>query len=52
MITIRNVLKAVRKHCLECSGGVPSEVARCTMKKCPLYRYRMGLDVLYKEEKE
>ncbi|MBE9594915.1 MAG: hypothetical protein IMF19_15705 [Proteobacteria bacterium] len=53
MISARILLKAIRKNCLECSGGVPSEVAECTMTKCPLYQYRMGLDVLYnpKEEK-
>ncbi len=32
---------AIRLACLECMGGVQSEVARCTDRECPLYRYRM-----------
>lgn len=54
MITIRKLLKAIRNNCLECSGGVASEVADCSMKECPLYAYRMGLAELYntKEEKK
>ena len=35
-------LKAIRKHCLECSGGSPSEVKNCVIPECPLYQYRLG----------
>jgi hypothetical protein len=53
MITIRKLLKAIRKNCLECSGGAASEVEQCSMKRCPLYAYRMGLQGLYEvKEKE
>jgi hypothetical protein len=34
--------KAIRQHCLQCVGWVPSEVRRCTGKLCPLYPYRLG----------
>ena len=35
-------LKAIKKHCIECMGGVKKEVARCTAPKCPLFNYRDG----------
>lgn len=35
-------LKAIRKHCLECSGGSWNEVKLCVIPTCPLYRYRFG----------
>lgn len=35
-------MKAIRKKCVECSGGSYREVALCTVKKCPLYAYRFG----------
>lgn len=34
--------KAIRLKCLECSGGSFVEVRECTVKKCPLYLFRMG----------
>lgn len=46
MISIGILLKAIRKNCLDCSGGVASEVADCSMKRCPLYPYRMGVYTL------
>jgi hypothetical protein len=53
MISIRKLLKAIRKNCLVCSGGIQSEVSECTMKNCPLYPYRMGVQGLDKvKEKE
>lgn len=53
-ISIRKLLKAIRKNCLSCSGGIQSEVSECTMKECPLYPYRMGVQGLYevKEKRE
>jgi hypothetical protein len=36
------VLKAIRAKCLDCSGGVPSEVRDCLVKNCALYPFRMG----------
>ena len=35
-------LKAIRENCLECQGGSPNEVRKCTMKNCPLYLFRFG----------
>ena len=33
--------EAVRLWCLDCSGGQPSEVRKCTRSHCPLWGYRM-----------
>jgi hypothetical protein len=52
MITIRKLLKAIRKNCLECSGGEIRGVEECPMRSCFLYPYRMGLAGLYKERGE
>jgi hypothetical protein len=35
-------VKAIRAHCLECSGHVPSEVRLCQLSNCKLWPYRMG----------
>jgi hypothetical protein len=35
-------LQAIRKHCLDCSGGSYSEVKLCVINDCRLYPYRMG----------
>jgi hypothetical protein len=35
-------LKAIRMKCLDCSAGQPSEVRRCCIADCPLFRYRFG----------
>ncbi len=35
-------MKAIRKKCLDCCCGSFTEVALCTIPKCPLYQYRMG----------
>lgn len=34
--------KAIRLKCLDCCCGNSAEVRRCDIKKCPLWRYRMG----------
>ena len=39
---IRQPLKAIRAHCLECVGGSSDEVKLCTAPKCWLYPYRFG----------
>jgi hypothetical protein len=36
------VLKAIRRKCLECSGGSAAEVAGCMVSTCALYPFRMG----------
>jgi hypothetical protein len=35
-------LKAVRRHCLSCCNGSPSEVRLCPAKACPLWPFRHG----------
>lgn len=35
-------LKAIRAKCLDCSGGVVSEVRECRIVSCTLHPYRMG----------
>lgn len=37
--------QAIRKHCIECSGGNRAEVRNCTVTQCYLYRFRMGTEV-------
>lgn len=34
--------QAIRKHCVECSGGSVYEANKCTVKKCNLWSYRRG----------
>lgn len=50
-------LKAIKKKCIECFGGVQSEVKRCTGKTCPLYPFRYGTNpyrqrVTFSEERK
>ena len=35
-------LKAIKKHCLECSGYEKKQVRECVIKDCVLYSYRQG----------
>ena len=37
-----NPLGAIQLFCIECMGGVKSEVNICTCNECPLYDYRLG----------
>ena len=37
-----NPLKVIRAKCVDCCGGVKSEVDACTATRCPLHPYRMG----------
>ncbi len=41
---VTNRATAIRAMCIECSGGMLSEVRDCQVKKCALYPYRMGTD--------
>ena len=34
------LLNAIHKHCLECSGGSRKEVHRCGLKNCALWLWR------------
>ena len=40
----KSLIKTVRAHCIDCSGGQSSEVKSCQCKICNLYPYRMGRD--------
>lgn len=48
--------KAIRFKCIDCSGGFPSEVAKCTCHDCVLYPFRFGnekgLERIYVDEKK
>lgn len=34
--------KAIRFHCLDCSGGSVYEVGKCPNTKCPLWEFRLS----------
>ncbi len=36
------LMKIIKAHCLECSGGEKGEVRLCTVTRCNLYPVRMG----------
>lgn len=38
------LLKAIRSKCVDCSGGSKCAVAECHLDRCPLHRFRLGLD--------
>jgi hypothetical protein len=35
-------VKAIRQHCIECSGGSRKEVRECVITDCALYPFRFG----------
>jgi hypothetical protein len=37
-----NALRAIRRKCLDCSGGSSAEVRQCAIPNCPLYPFRFG----------
>lgn len=40
-----NKSQAIRKYCLECSGGSPKDVTLCNIVDCPLWLFRFGYSV-------
>lgn len=42
MATTLTPVKAIRKYCLNCSGGSFKEVEKCVISECELYEYRYG----------
>jgi len=36
--------KAIRQHCIDCSGGYRLEVNRCHITTCALHPFRSGKD--------
>jgi hypothetical protein len=44
MTTKNQLLKVIRKQCVECMGGQVGEIEKCTAPKCSLFSYRSGHD--------
>ena len=42
--------QAIRAKCIDCCGGQPYEVKKCTVTSCPLWNYRMGREVTESSE--
>ncbi len=38
--------KAIRLKCLDCCCGNATEVRLCQLRRCPLWRFRMGREAL------
>ena len=38
--SVKDLLSAIRKKCMDCCGNMRSEVQACRIKNCPLYPYR------------
>jgi hypothetical protein len=49
---ITNRTSAIRAFCIECSGGMVSEVRVCAVTKCALYPFRMGDDPFRKKRND
>lgn len=39
-----NPMKAIREKCLDCTCQQPIEVKECTVTRCALYPFRMGVN--------
>jgi hypothetical protein len=44
---IESPIKAIRAKCIDCSGGTWSEVRKCVATACPLWPFRMGVNVFH-----
>lgn len=51
MANLQNPVKAIRAHCIDCSGGSSNEVSLCPMTECPLYPFRLGKNT-FRHKKE
>ena len=40
----KQVMRAIKEKCLDCSGGYRDEVKNCPIEDCPLFIYRLGKD--------
>lgn len=47
--TKKRIWQAIRKKCVDCSGGYTLEANKCILEKCPLYPYRYGKAIPKKE---
>ena len=46
-----DLLRIIRRYCLNCAGGQAKEVRLCRSEDCPLWLFRMGKDP-YKTPKQ
>jgi len=44
MTTKADILKAIRRKCLDCSCHQPSEVENCPVTQCDIHAFRRGRD--------
>lgn len=44
-------MKAIRAHCVDCSGGSYAEANKCTATACPLWAFRMGVNPFHARAK-
>ena len=44
MTTKAELLKVIRLQCIECMGGVQSEIPKCTSPDCSLFDFKSGKD--------
>ncbi len=43
MVTVEELISAIRAECSDCAGGSEKEVVNCTLQdKCKLWPYRCG----------
>lgn len=49
--TQTNPVKAIRAKCLDCCGGLVSEVKLCPIRDCALYPFRQGRNP-YRQKRE
>ena len=46
----RNVLRAIRLKCYDCSAYQINEVNNCSITTCPLYSFRLGKNPFLRRE--
>jgi hypothetical protein len=44
MTTKAEILKAIRHKCIDCCCGQIAEVKLCTVQRCELWPFRLGMD--------
>ena len=42
LMKLKTPMKAIRAKCIDCTLGQLQDIRECTVKKGPLYPYRMG----------
>ena len=44
MSTKADILKSIRRKCIDCCAGQIAEVRKCHLQQCELWRFRLGVD--------